>query len=113
MLNRSSYISKLIPPNLECIILERRQDDHHGDLVAVVGHLQDVRAQLLRRVVVELALLVHEVGHADLVPAHVEVVLFRLALLKLGLPLALELMSSQLQFLLGFPFHWSRNYYDL
>lgn len=73
----------MIYPNLEGVILERRQDDHHGDLIAVVGHLENVGAKFLRRVVVELALLVHELGHADLVATHVEVVLLRLRFLEL------------------------------
>ena len=47
-------------------IVERRQDDHHGDVVADVGELNDVGAQLLGRVVVELSLLLHELRHSDL-----------------------------------------------
>lgn len=47
-------------------VVERRQDDHHGDVVADVRKLDDVSPELFRRVVVELALLLHELGHADL-----------------------------------------------
>jgi len=50
----------------ECVVVEGRQDDHHGDVLADVGELHNVSAEFFGRIIVEFALLLHEFGHSDL-----------------------------------------------
>ena len=62
----------------------------------LVGELNDVGLQLLAGVVVEGALLVHELHHPDLIALHVEVAQRRLLCLELARPVSLQYKSKNL-----------------
>jgi hypothetical protein len=61
-----SLRSETLDSLLETVIEPGWKDDNHGDMVALVGQLHHVGLQLLTGVVIEAALLLHELHQPDL-----------------------------------------------
>lgn len=71
-----------------------RQDDHHGDVVSTVRHLQQLDVVLWNVSVPEAGLLIHHLGWAGLTLADVEVGGVHIVFLKFILPLTLKEKST-------------------
>jgi hypothetical protein len=81
ILHLESLWSETLDGLLEPVVEPGWKDDDHGDVVALVGQLHHVGLQLLARVVVEAALLLHELHQPDLKGKSIEqfkVLIFKL-----------------------------------
>lgn len=66
------------------------QDDHHGDVVSTIWHLQQLHMIIREILVPELGLLVHHVDGAGATLTDMEVCVEHLVFIKLVLPLTLK-----------------------
>lgn len=67
-----------------------RQDDHHGDVISAVWHLQQLHVVVAEVAVLEAGLLVHHADRAGATRAQVEVCGVHVFFVELVLPLTLR-----------------------